>query len=507
MSEKNEQEIHESDAEFTEQEVQEEDYEYTDSEIDAEDENRRSIPNSNVRRAAVIGLVGLLIVLVVVIFAWRRSSNNIEQAATEAEKNETGKVKFLMEQQWLIQMKLAKAEEQTVSRQITSVGRVIPATNSQAIVSTPVAGILSDRRLPAIGQYVGSGQTVAFIRQTPTSTEQAQTRAAQTQVELSRSQLESQKAQLELQKSQMEVQNSQIEIENTRLLTEKRIANGNVETARVRLEAAKREADRMQRLFDGKAASQKQLQAAQTERESAKVFYESAVKQRDELNKARPVQTKKVNINTNFGTTAKVISSPNGLTISAPFGGYVTKVNKSIGEQVSPGDAIIEISNLDTVYVEAPIFERDLNVLGGSRTATFTVSAYEQEFKGTILDLGAVIDEQTRAAKVIFQVENAGRALRLGMQTNVRLDAEQTVTAMMIPKEAVLEAEGKKIIYVLLSGEEFERREVTLGDEYGEKVAILSGLDKGERVVTQGAYQMRLQELRPAESGVHSHET
>ncbi|MBL8193595.1 MAG: efflux transporter periplasmic adaptor subunit, partial [Blastocatellia bacterium] len=55
--------------------------------------------------------------------------------------------------------------------------------------------------------------------------------------------------------------------------------------------------------------------------------------------------------------------------------------------------------------------------------------------------------------------------------------------------------------------EEFQRREVTLGDSYGDKVAILSGLQSGERVVTQGAYQLKLQELRPADAGAHSHET
>jgi hypothetical protein len=77
----------------------------------------------------------------------------------------------------------------------------------------------------------------------------------------------------------------------------------------------------------------------------------------------------------------------------------------------------------------------------------------------------------------------------------------------LIPKEAVLEHEGKKIVYVLLSGEEFERREVVVGDEMGNKVAVLSGLNKGERVVTQGAYQLKLQELQPADTGAHTHET
>jgi len=93
------------------------------------------------------------------------------------------------------------------------------------------------------------------------------------------------------------------------------------------------------------------------------------------------------------------------------------------------------------------------------------------------------------------------------MQANVRLDAGETIAALLVPKEAVLDNEGKKIVYVLLSGEEFQRREVTLGDEYGDKVAILSGIEPGQRVVTQGAYQLKLQELRPADAGAHTHET
>ena len=53
------------------------------------------------------------------------------------------------------------------------------------------------------------------------------------------------------------------------------------------------------------------------------------------------------------------------------------------------------------------------------------------------------------------------------MQADVRLDASESVKAMMIPREAALDDEGKKTVYVLLSGEEFQRREVKLGDEHG----------------------------------------
>jgi len=292
-----------------------------------------------------------------------------------------------------------------------------------------------------------------------------------------------------------------VAVENARLESERRIAAGEAEAARVRLNVARTEADRAGRLYERKAFSERQLQAAQAERDSAQATYDAAVKRRDALAAAKPVAP--------AAPSGIIVGSANSsYAVRAPLGGYVTKVHKSLGEQVQPGEGIVEISNLDEVWIEAPIFERDLNRLAGNITATFTTAAYPgQEFRGVVVDTGAVIDEKTRAASVVFQVPNAGRALRIGMQADVRLDAGESVTAMMIPKEAILDNEGKRIVYVLLSGEEFQRREVTVGDEYGDRVAVLSGLQPGERVVTQGAYQIRLQELRPADAGVHSHES
>lgn len=466
----------------------------------------------NLRKWLIGGVIGLLLLGLIGFYAWKRTSKPAEEAKTETEKNETGKVKFLMEQQWLIQMKLAKAEEKSVSRQVTSTGRVIPAANSQALVSPPVGGILTGNNLPQLGQFVGAGQTIAVIQQTATSAESAQVRASDAQVRAAdaqtKIQIQAQNLQVQNQNLQIKAQNAQAQIENARLEADKRTIAGEVEKTRLRLEQAKRELERSRRLFEGKALSQKQLQASETEQKEAQASYDATVKRRDALASARPIEPiQPINESYTYKPNNERINANSNYVVRSPLGGYVTKVNKAIGEQVSPGEAIIEISNLDTVWVEAPIFERDLNTLGTSRKASFTTSAYTEEFKGSVLDFGSVIDEQTRSAKVIFQVNNAGRALRLGMQANVRLDAEQTVTAMIIPKEAIIEAEGKKLIYVLLSGEEFERREVTVGDEYGDQVAVLSGLKPGERVVTQGAYQIRLQELRPADAGIHSHET
>ncbi len=415
---------------------------------------------------AVVGVLALLVVFAAIL--WLRPAKEVKTEAPAAAPT-TGKVAFLMEQQWLIRMKLALVEEQTVARQITATGRVIPAANSQAVVAPPVGGIVSSRNLPRMGQHIAQGQTIAVIQQVATSAEQAQVRAAA----------------------------ASLSLENARLEADRRTASGEVESARVRLDLATKEAARAQRLYERKAFSERQMQAAEADLKAAKATYDAAVKRLEALGNSPSAERSRASVGANAS-----------YTVRAPLSGYVTKVNKSIGEQVAPGEAIVEISNLNTVWVEAPIFEKDLSRLAGNISATFTTPAYpDEEFKGTVVDIGAVIDEQTRATKVIFQLPNDGRALRLGMQANVRLDAGEQVTAMLIPREAVLEHEGKKIVYVLLSGEEFERREVTIGDELGGKVAVLSGLNKGERVVTQGAYQLKLQELQPAEAGAHTHET
>ncbi len=430
----------------------------------------RKSTNSRRAQVVIVGAVGVFAILIILFaFLWLRPAKEVKTEAPAAPGN-TGTVKFLMEQQWLIRMKLAQVEEETVARQINATGRVVPAANKQAVIAPPVGGILAGGQIPRIGQRVSQGQIIAVVQQTATSAEQAQVRGAA----------------------------ASLNLENARLEADRRTASGEVESARIRLDQATREASRAERLYERKAFSERQLQAAEADLKAAKAVYDAAVKRVDALTASPSIAAAR----------ASVGSANASYAVRAPLSGYVTKVNKSLGEQVAAGEAILEIINLDTVWVEAPIFERDLNRLGGGAGATFTTAAYpDQEFRGTVVDIGAVINEATRAATVVFQVPNGGRALRIGMQANVRLDAGESVTAMMIPTSAVLDNEGKKIVYVLLSGEEFQRREVTLGDAYGDKVAVLSGLDKGERVVTQGAYQIRLQELRPADAGVHSHET
>ena len=391
-----------------------------------------------------------IVLLGAVLTLWKRpAQGDAEPTAPPAESK--GRVAFRMEQQWLIRMKMALAEEAKLPPQIYSTGRVVAVPSNRALVAPPVGGIIDSRPLPRIGQQVMRGQLIATLVQTPTAAEAAQIR----------------------------IENSRVDAERRRL------GQAEIE-ARARLSAAAAEAGRARRLLEQKAYSQRQFETAEADRKAAEATLAGVQEQMQALQTASPTANYEV---------------------TAPISGTAVEVKKSAGEEVRAGEPILEIVALDRVWVEAPIFEKDLGRMKNEVAAIFTTSAYpDKEFRGRLITIGAVVDEQTRAATAVFEVDNGSGDLKIGMQANLRLGAGEKASVLLVPKESVLDNEGKKIVYVMLSGEEFERRDVVVGDEYGDKVAIVSGVKPGERVVTQGAYQLKLQELRPANAGAHTHE-
>lgn len=408
--------------------------------------------------------IALMGVVILALLATLYRNQAVELAAEEdpAEAASSGTVSFLMEQQWLIQMKLAKAQRRELSPQVRVVGRVIPADNYTAIISSPVTGLVQDANLPILGQELRSGEDVLTIEQIPDVSDAAQ--AAQLRLEVSRT--ESERRRLEQSKAE----------------------------ARIRLRQAEREWTRARRLHEEELMALQEVEAAETEYDAAGAVVASYADQLTALVEAPSLET------------AMRTTAPRQV-VSAPIAGRVNQIFKEVGELVQPGEPVLDIVNLDVVWVEAPIFEKDLAAVMGTGEVIFETIAYPGvEFVGEVVDVNARINEETRTADVIFSISNRDGRLRIGMQANIRLATGPPEVVVAIPSEAVLEHEGRDIVYVLLSGEEFERRNVTLGDRYGDEVAILAGVEPGERVVTQGVYQLKLQELQPADPGAHSHE-
>src|SRR5690606_37919284 len=92
-----------------------------------------------------------------------------------------------------------------------------------------------------------------------------------------------------------------------------------------------------------------------------------------------------------------------------------------------------------------------------------------------------------------------------GAFAEVYLQTLETKKALVIPVSALLEEQGKFYAYVQVSGEVFQKRDLNLGANNGEQVQVLSGIAAGERVVTKGAYQIKLSTMSGA-LPAHGHE-
>jgi membrane fusion protein, heavy metal efflux system len=92
----------------------------------------------------------------------------------------------------------------------------------------------------------------------------------------------------------------------------------------------------------------------------------------------------------------------------------------------------------------------------------------------------------------------------MGALGQLELQTGGTMTALAVPSSAVLLEENRSVVYVQLGGETFERRIVTTGIQDREWIEILSGLEEGERVVTEGAYDVALA-ARSTEVPEHGH--
>lgn len=194
------------------------------------------------------------------------------------------------------------------------------------------------------------------------------------------------------------------------------------------------------------------------------------------------------------------------LVIRAPFDGVVAGRHFVVGSRVAPGDRLYTIVDPSTLWarfrVPAEAASRLESVVGG----TFTVEGDDRRYRTTRrVAIGPVVDPGHRTLTVVFAVPNPDHRLRAGLLLSGHLALGDPQDGVAVPLGAVRDEDGVAVAYVQVGGELFQRRVLTLGPSDGEWVLILAGVTAGERVVSTGAYQVRLASLNPAAVSDHGH--
>lgn len=369
-------------------------------------------------------------------------------AAAQAEFPEPPEgVSFLKEQQWRIGARTEAVARQALTERIALHATVLPAPGGKATLSSPASGMLTLEEKLQLGSEVKAGDLLGWV-----------------------------------QPSFNEFTAKLVEAEAEAL------------RAQSALEQAKTAYERTRNLYEQKAKSQRELQEAQLAHLSAQASAEAAATLR-QIYRATGAIFKDGSVR---------------IEIRAPIEGVLDRITSKLGQRIDPEDELFTILNPKFVLIQAQVPESKLGRIEPELGAIFRLAAKGETLLVTnslsFVAMGREIDPATRGTSLTYAFQNTSGALAIGATGTLLVTAGQSLEALSIPASAVVEEDGVPVIFVQVSGETFEKRDVALGLRDGDRVEVKSGASEGERVVTDGAYAILLSTKSgkiPAHGHVH----
>ena len=259
------------------------------------------------------------------------------------------------------------------------------------------------------------------------------------------------------------------------------LQNGDpVKRALIAYETAKKEYDRAAKLVQRKIVSQKEFNVIKESYETAKIAYEALA----------------------------VDKHGKGVAVKSPIAGYVKACLVKEGDYVNVGQPLMSVTQTNRLQLKADVSERYYPVLHSITSANFKTpysdKAYTLEnLNGRLLSYGRAAGDASFYVPVTFEFDNRGDILP-GAHVEVYLLSDVLPHVISVPVGALIEEQGVYSVYIQLDESCYHKQEVKLGSSNGNEVEILSGLNGGERIVTQGAYQVKLASANNAIPG-HTH--
>jgi cobalt-zinc-cadmium efflux system membrane fusion protein len=175
--------------------------------------------------------------------------------------------------------------------------------------------------------------------------------------------------------------------------------------------------------------------------------------------------------------------------IRAPVSGTIVDKQITPGQLLQAGStAAFTVANLSEVWVLAQISASDLSKVSLHDAVTINPGNGTGPFHGTVDNISASVDPNTRAVVARIVAPNPGELLKKQMYVDVSIESGRVSTGMLVPVSAVLrDDENLPFVYVALRDNSFARRHVTLGYRDERNYNVTSGLTSGDRIVSNGA--------------------
>jgi cobalt-zinc-cadmium efflux system membrane fusion protein len=352
-------------------------------------------------------------------------------------------IAFLKEQQWALDFATQAAGMGTLRESLRVPAEVTPRSGGEVSVTAPFAGRLTADPFPVLGMRVQQGQVLAsMIPPTPVPSDRASLDLAMAEAEAA-------------------------------------------------LDYARRDKDRASRLVDAGAAPRKRLDETVAAERTAEARLRAAEERIRQFEASR---------NAEGGGSAPFV-------VRAPIAGMIVETMTSPGANLKGGDPLFKIIDTERIYVSAIVPEAEYPGVRSLTGAEIEIPGLTQPRPaGRLVSIGKVVDAASRTFPIVYEFNNTDGRIAINQTVTIRLFLEGARQGVTIPESALVDDGGRPIVFVQRKGEAFSRRPVDVGRKQSGLVEITSGVKPGERVVTKGAYLIRLSSMSaqiPAHGHVH----
>jgi RND family efflux transporter MFP subunit len=279
-------------------------------------------------------------------------------------------------------------------------------------------------------------------------------------------------------------------------------AEGEVVRTRLALQQAELVFERTRELATVNAKSGRELQEAEFALKTARARHNAALALQATYQEAG-----------NSSTDRQGSRQP-AIELRSPITGtIIAQSGAAVGQYINPEEALFTVLDATSVFIEAHVPEASINRLGAAKAASYEVPGQTGQFipitgdaNGRLVFVGINVNPTTRTIPLVYEAKNTDARLRVGQLLDLYVETSRVEETLAIPSIAVVEEDGRPIAFVQVSGETFEKRDLTLGIRDHNWLQVISGITEGERVVTEGAYAVRLASVSsniPAHGHVH----
>jgi membrane fusion protein, heavy metal efflux system len=358
-------------------------------------------------------------------------------------KEET--ISFSKEQQWALDFGTQLVTAQNLRENLRVAAETQPRTGGEVSVIAPIAGRVIVEKTFAVGTAVEKGSAlVSMIPPTSAVSDLASLQLAETE-------------------------------------------------AKVTVEQAGRDRARAERLLAAGAVSARRAEEARAVEATAQARLQAAQARLAQYDATR--------------TADGVEAGAKRFFIRAPIGGILSESSAVNGANVEPGAVLFRIVDIEALFVSGVVPESEFSKLR-------QLSGAEIEMPDTgqarpvrrLVAIGRLVDPGTRTIPVTYEIDNHDHRLAVNQTVFLRLLLTPAGMTPAVPESAIIDDAGRPVVFVQRGGETFLRRPVKLGVRNGGIVQVLEGVSPGDRVVTKGAYLIRLSTMSsavPAHGHVH----